>query len=115
MRADTLALQAGETVKRLPCSHTYHSSCVDQWLVVSKVRAQPCCCQTPLDPAQASRLCRRALCATRNWSLVCRHGCCDPLTTVEDWPVQRMICPGDQATSLACSAFVRARRRCCSL
>lgn len=31
-------LQGGETVKQLPCQHLYHSPCIDNWLVVSKVR-----------------------------------------------------------------------------
>ena len=44
----------GELLRRLPCRHTFHASCVDRWLLRSAGSARcPLCNSCPFTPARA--------------------------------------------------------------
>ena len=36
------AIREGEPVKRLPCGHVFHSSCIDPWLLEEKAVCPTC-------------------------------------------------------------------------
>ena len=36
------AIREGEPVKRLPCGHVFHSSCIDPWLMEEKAVCPTC-------------------------------------------------------------------------
>jgi len=62
-----LPYEAGELVRTLPCSHTYHQACIDDWFAATKFRARTCplCKADPLgtggadEPRELSRETRR--------------------------------------------------------